>query len=351
VLASGEVGVEVAPGTSPPKIKIGNGANKWSELPYVTDSIAADILSLQNDVNLLQTGKVAKSGDTMTGMLTLPSTTPSVANHATRKGYVDTQDALKVAKAGDTMTGDLRIEAPNAEGLYVGSDSDQVTDTKSIKVQSRGYAGILLDGDTDNVAGEPGGAFVRLQQDGGLVSGRLGMVQLNGDDGEGGSYSGSIANSFLIGTDGNVRVQFGTNGTVRMALAGNGDLDIGGLNNWSTGRNANGRWIRTPDGLQRCWAKVSINHTAGLSSATRLAGTWTFPISFSTTEDLTVQMSIPAHTGAAFVNCSRTNVISWGPQEVPGTTSTAISVFFTGGVSTTNAALNNISVTAFGRWF
>jgi hypothetical protein len=289
--------------------------------------------------------------------------------------------AGRVAKSGDTMTGDLRIEAPNAEGLYVGSDSDQVTDTKSIKVQSRGYAGILLDGDTDNVAGEPGGAFVRLQQDGGLVSGRLGMVNSSGDDGEGGSYSGSIGNSFLIGTDGNSALQFGTNGVVRAAISGAGVLSGNGsgltnldggniqtgsigpnplatnsvtfakINNYTTGRNANGRWVRFPNNTQQCWGKVSIDHTAGLSSATRLAGTWTFPISFSTTEDLTVQMTIPAHTGAAFINCSRTNVISWGPQESPTTTSTAISVFFTGGVSTTNAELRNISMTAFGRWF
>jgi hypothetical protein len=54
--------------------------------------------------------KVSKSGDTMTGMLTLPSTTPTNANHATRKGYVDAQDALKVSKSGDTMTGSLSIQ-------------------------------------------------------------------------------------------------------------------------------------------------------------------------------------------------------------------------------------------------
>jgi len=286
-----------------------------------------------------------------------------------------------VRRAGDTMTGDLRIEAANAEGLYVGSDSDQITDTKSIKVESRGFSGIVLLGDTDNVAGEPGGAFVRLSQDGGLVNGRVAIINSDGSDGEGGSYAGSLGNQLLIGTDENFGIQFGTNRTVRAAISnagvisGNGsgltNLDGGNIqngsigpnplatnsvtfakiNNYTTGRNANGRWVRTPDGLQRCWAKVSIDHTAGLSGASRLAGTWTFPISFSTEEDLTVHMSIPAHTGAAFIGCSRVNVISWGPQESPSTTSTAISVFFTGGVSTTNAQLRNISMTAFGRWF
>jgi hypothetical protein len=38
---------------------------------------------------------VAKAGDTMTGMLTLPATVPSVGTHATNKTYVDTQVATK----------------------------------------------------------------------------------------------------------------------------------------------------------------------------------------------------------------------------------------------------------------
>ena len=37
--------------------------------------------------------KVAKAGDTMTGLLTLPATTPTAATHATSKGYVDAGDA------------------------------------------------------------------------------------------------------------------------------------------------------------------------------------------------------------------------------------------------------------------
>jgi hypothetical protein len=55
-------------------------------------------------------GLVLKSGDTMTGHLGLP-TGPS-ATHAVRKDYVDTADALKVAKAGDTMTGLLTTASP-----------------------------------------------------------------------------------------------------------------------------------------------------------------------------------------------------------------------------------------------
>ena len=45
-----------------------------------------------DDLAPLLDAKVDVAGDTMTGMLTLPVTTPTVANHATRKGYVDAQD-------------------------------------------------------------------------------------------------------------------------------------------------------------------------------------------------------------------------------------------------------------------
>ncbi len=51
--------------------------------------------------------RVAKTGDTMTGALVLPSTNPATDNEAARKGYVDT----KVAKSGDTMTGFLTLHA------------------------------------------------------------------------------------------------------------------------------------------------------------------------------------------------------------------------------------------------
>jgi hypothetical protein len=53
--------------------------------------------------------KVSKSGDTMSGPLTLPGA-PTLANHAATKAYVDTTSAATgfVLKTGDTMTGDLR---------------------------------------------------------------------------------------------------------------------------------------------------------------------------------------------------------------------------------------------------
>ena len=71
-------------------------------------------------------GKVAKSGDTMTGALTLPGDPTSDLEAAT-KGYTDT----KVAKTGDTMTGPLFLSGAPTQNLhaatkaYVESYSDQ----------------------------------------------------------------------------------------------------------------------------------------------------------------------------------------------------------------------------------
>ena len=185
-----------------------------------------------------------------------------------------------VRRAGDTMTGDLRIEASNPEGLYVGSDSDQVTDTKSIKVQSRGYAGILLDGDTDNVAGEPGGAFVRLQQDGGLVSGRIAVVQGANEDGEGGTYTGSQGNALLVGGNANlnlgaasqVRIRIGSTGIFfddPLNMGGNNITNVGvhpGWNLLASGSGSGGISITVPSYAQG-WFVFQLR-VAGFSSST-----------------------------------------------------------------------------------
>ena len=53
-------------------------------------------------------GKVAKAGDTMTGMLVLPATVPTLATHATNKAYVD----------GRMFIGDAPPAAPTAGQLW-----------------------------------------------------------------------------------------------------------------------------------------------------------------------------------------------------------------------------------------
>ena len=52
---------------------------------------------VDNATTTLNNDKVSKSGDTMTGALTLPGADPSSDNHATRKRYVDQQIAVAVS--------------------------------------------------------------------------------------------------------------------------------------------------------------------------------------------------------------------------------------------------------------
>jgi hypothetical protein len=56
------------------------------------------------------TRKVAKAGDTMTGELMLPDSSPDTALTAASKGYVDTVAAAKAALAGAHFTGDVTVD-------------------------------------------------------------------------------------------------------------------------------------------------------------------------------------------------------------------------------------------------
>lgn len=64
---------------------------------------------LQSDID----SRVLRSGDTMTGSLTL-NANPTSNLHASTKQYTDTADDLRVLKSGDTMTGTLVV--PTVQG-------------------------------------------------------------------------------------------------------------------------------------------------------------------------------------------------------------------------------------------
>jgi hypothetical protein len=73
--------------------------------------------NVQAAIMELDAEKVAKAGDTMTGILNLNGTCTSNL-HAAHKAYVDTQDALSVAKSGSTMTGLLTLSAAPTLDLH-----------------------------------------------------------------------------------------------------------------------------------------------------------------------------------------------------------------------------------------
>lgn len=101
----------------------------WTHLAFGASAITASSVSVTptvaGGINVqlalqgLDTGKVSKNGDTMTGLLVLPSTMPTLGTHAANKAYVDnlhaSQEALIgmcVLKSGGAMTGPLSVLDP-----------------------------------------------------------------------------------------------------------------------------------------------------------------------------------------------------------------------------------------------
>jgi hypothetical protein len=75
---------------------------------------------VDNATTTLTNDKVSKSGDTMTGPLTLPNADPSNGNHATRKTYVDAQIATTLATGvagGPIDTANIADDAVTAAKL------------------------------------------------------------------------------------------------------------------------------------------------------------------------------------------------------------------------------------------
>jgi len=72
-------------------------ANDLTNKTYVDGVVAAEASNRASGDQTLTNSKVSKSGDTMTGALTLPGADPSSDNHATRKRYVDQQIAVAVS--------------------------------------------------------------------------------------------------------------------------------------------------------------------------------------------------------------------------------------------------------------
>ena len=104
---------------------------------------------ITGNVQTLLNEKVSKSGDTMSGFLSLHSE-PTDSMHAATKQYVDFKDGLKVSKAGDTMTGALTLSGDPTSLLHATSkqyvDNAIVTHTSDTSVHLTAAQTILLDG-------------------------------------------------------------------------------------------------------------------------------------------------------------------------------------------------------------
>ena len=95
-------------------------ANDLTNKTYVDGVVAAEAGNRASGDQTLTNSKVSKSGDTMTGALTLPGADPSSDNHATRKRYVDQQIAVAVSSGtpgGPIDTANIADDAVTAAKL------------------------------------------------------------------------------------------------------------------------------------------------------------------------------------------------------------------------------------------
>jgi len=140
---------------------------------------------------------------------------------------------FSINKGSNSMTGATRLLTLANNGDLTLGYADAVTDTRLLTVKSAGYAGLVLNGDTTNVSGEPGGAYVAFGLDGNRPNGQhyIGMTNRNGENPKGVSTTGATVNSLMLGTeytDANGNIQFAPGNAVNMTMLGaNGYVGIG----------------------------------------------------------------------------------------------------------------------------
>lgn len=111
--------------------------------------------------------------------------------------------------------------------VRVGGYGDQNID-QTLSVTSQRLAGVVIQGDSSNLTGEPGGAYLMFNTDGVAADTILGQCQVAEFDPLGRYYKDVITNAFLIGGKSFVEnLQFGTSSNVRMTISTVGYVGIG----------------------------------------------------------------------------------------------------------------------------
>ena len=145
VLGNGELGIERV-SASEYKMKCGDGATKWSGLPYITE------VGLTTAMQAALNGKLNISGGTMTGALVLAKDATAAREPVTltqlnsEKTRVDNALATKMSFSGGTLTGPLTLAADAVSAMQAvpyGQLATELTNRLSGFASGTSYIGSL----------------------------------------------------------------------------------------------------------------------------------------------------------------------------------------------------------------
>ena len=228
--SNGTIGTWVSDSNALPVSLTGMGAVTYNGYIYVmggyNGTAGTTAVYYTSGARTMVAGSLDLVGLTAAGSMTGDSTqeTGSVGGTLTA-GNTTIVGTLQV-QGQSTFNQDVAV---NGNSLTVGNNLDSTsTGNTLITVQSRGFAGLELYGDStnDNTV-EGGGAYVLYSTDGILGTEAIsGLVQQADVDPSGTAYTGAVANNMLIGTRSNFALQLGTNTTVRMTVMNSGNVCI-----------------------------------------------------------------------------------------------------------------------------
>lgn len=103
-----------------------------SDVSGAISTLDSKVSTNENDISSLQSSKLNKSGDTMSGALNMGNkqikqlATPSASSDSATKGYVDTETAKNLSKSGGTLQGVLNMGSNKIENCATPSASNDV---------------------------------------------------------------------------------------------------------------------------------------------------------------------------------------------------------------------------------
>lgn len=143
------------------------------------------------------------------------------------KDFLIYQSTPGVGRLSISATGNVGLSRFAASNVRLDIGTASATD-ETVRVTSQGYAGLQLVGDSANTTGEPGGAYVSMAQDGGAVTGLIGVTNTNAQDPAGTALTDAINNGVIVSNRYAGPLQLATNGAVRLTIDSSGNVGVGG---------------------------------------------------------------------------------------------------------------------------